>query len=152
MLSERMLELAEPKLLYLVDYWHEQSKLRDRHSDATHLRNLRVTMTRMREHIACGRVRVLCALSELGSVLIPDSSLDWVYIDGDHTYEGCKNDLSVWPAKVRAGGVVAGHDYSPEREALQGVTAAVDEHIAALGDVALGLTAESKASFWYVKP
>jgi len=42
---------------------------------------------------------------------IPDGSLDFVYIDGDHSYEGCKKDLEVWFPKVSRGGLFSGHDY-----------------------------------------
>lgn len=42
---------------------------------------------------------------------IPDDSLDFVYIDGDHSYTGCKTDLEVYYKKVKAGGLFAGHDY-----------------------------------------
>lgn len=41
-----------------------------------------------------------------------DNSLDFVYIDADHTYEGISADLPAWYAKVRPGGVVSGHDYA----------------------------------------
>lgn len=42
---------------------------------------------------------------------LPDSSLDAVYIDADHSYEGCYNDLQLAFKKVRSGGYIAGHDY-----------------------------------------
>jgi predicted O-methyltransferase YrrM len=42
---------------------------------------------------------------------IEDGSLDFVYIDGDHQYESCKNDIKLWLPKVKKGGVIAGHDY-----------------------------------------
>ena len=41
-----------------------------------------------------------------------DGELDLVYIDGDHRYEGVLADLNGWKAKLRAGGVMAGHDWS----------------------------------------
>lgn len=37
--------------------------------------------------------------------------LDMVFIDGDHTYEGCKGDLDIWVPHVKKGGIVAVHDY-----------------------------------------
>ena len=38
-------------------------------------------------------------------------SLDFVYIDGDHSLEGIYEDIKAWTPKVRIGGIVAGHDY-----------------------------------------
>ena len=40
-----------------------------------------------------------------------DGSLDFVYIDGDHSYESCKKDIQMWLPKVKQGGIIAGHDY-----------------------------------------
>ena len=38
--------------------------------------------------------------------------LDWVYVDGDHSYEGCLNDLR-WSYKaVKSGGIILGDDYN----------------------------------------
>jgi hypothetical protein len=41
-----------------------------------------------------------------------DGELDLVYIDGDHRHEGVLADLNGWKPKLRAGGVMAGHDWS----------------------------------------
>jgi predicted O-methyltransferase YrrM len=40
-----------------------------------------------------------------------DDSLDFVFIDGDHRYECVLADIRAWLPKVKAGGVIAGHDY-----------------------------------------
>lgn len=42
---------------------------------------------------------------------IPDNSLDFVYIDGDHSFRYIAEDLYEWAKKVRSGGVISGHDY-----------------------------------------
>ncbi len=42
---------------------------------------------------------------------IPDGSLDFVYIDGDHKFRYIAEDLVEWSRKVRKGGIVSGHDY-----------------------------------------
>lgn len=42
---------------------------------------------------------------------LADGSLDAVYIDADHSYEGCLSDLELAYQKVRPGGWIAGHDY-----------------------------------------
>lgn len=45
------------------------------------------------------------------SKLYKDESLDFVFIDADHTYEAVLNDIHHWFPKVKHGGHIAGHDY-----------------------------------------
>lgn len=44
---------------------------------------------------------------------IPDSWADMVFIDGDHSKEATTRDLQLYYPKLRSGGLLAGHDYSP---------------------------------------
>lgn len=39
------------------------------------------------------------------------SSLDLVYIDGNHAYDYVIDDIQLWLPKVKKGGYLAGHDY-----------------------------------------
>lgn len=41
-----------------------------------------------------------------------DGSLDFIFIDGDHSYERCYEDLNLWYSKIRPGGLFSGHDFS----------------------------------------
>jgi len=41
-----------------------------------------------------------------------DQSVDFAFIDGDHSYEGCKRDIIAWLPKIKSGGILAGHDYA----------------------------------------
>lgn len=43
--------------------------------------------------------------------LFADESLDFVYIDGNHSFEAVTQDLALWYPKVRPGGLFSGHDY-----------------------------------------
>jgi len=40
-----------------------------------------------------------------------DESIDYIFIDGDHTHKGFKKDIECWFPKVKYGGIVSGHDY-----------------------------------------
>jgi hypothetical protein len=42
---------------------------------------------------------------------IPDESLDFVYIDGNHSFKFVVEDIYEWSKKVKKGGVISGHDY-----------------------------------------
>ncbi len=55
-----------------------------------------------------------------------DGSLDWVHIDGDHSFDAAVQDIIKWAPKVREGGLVLVHDYC--RFGLSGVINAVDAY------------------------
>ena len=42
---------------------------------------------------------------------IPKWSLDFVYIDADHSFNHVMQDIITWSDRVRPGGIVSGHDY-----------------------------------------
>jgi hypothetical protein len=42
---------------------------------------------------------------------IPDDSLDFVYIDGNHSIRYVIEDIYEWNKKVKVGGIISGHDY-----------------------------------------
>jgi len=49
--------------------------------------------------------------SEIAVQDIPYDSLDFVYIDGDHSYDYVMTDIILYSRRVRPGGIVSGHDY-----------------------------------------
>lgn len=42
---------------------------------------------------------------------LQDNSIDVIYLDGDHSYDGVKVDLSLSFQKIKNGGWITGHDY-----------------------------------------
>jgi len=47
------------------------------------------------------------------TVLFENNSIDFAFIDGDHTYEGVESDFARYGALVRPGGLIAIHDILP---------------------------------------
>lgn len=45
--------------------------------------------------------------------ILGDSKLDFLFIDGDHTYEGVKRDFEIYAGFVKKGGIAALHDIVP---------------------------------------
>jgi hypothetical protein len=59
-----------------------------------------------------GKVSMLRMFSHDAAKLIPDQSLSFVYIDGNHFYKYVKADLNDFWAKLAPGGMMAGHDWT----------------------------------------
>ena len=63
---------------------------------------------RLRPYRYCTLVR---AFSTEAARAVPRRSLDFVYIDANHTCEAVTADLEAWAPRVKPGGILAGHDY-----------------------------------------
>lgn len=55
-------------------------------------------------------VEVKRMLTSEAALEVPDGSLDFVFIDADHTASGVRRDILEWTPKVRKGGLISGHD------------------------------------------
>lgn len=53
----------------------------------------------------------LLTITSLDASKIIDK-LDFIFIDGDHSYERCYEDLNLWYDKIRPGGLFSGHDFT----------------------------------------
>jgi hypothetical protein len=53
--------------------------------------------------------------SEQAASAVPNRSLDYVYLDGNHGLLYVIQDLYLWLPKIRKGGMIAGHDYIQRR-------------------------------------
>lgn len=53
-----------------------------------------------------------------------DESIDFIFIDANHTYEFVKKDIAAYLPKMKKGGIMAGHDYNMSHP---GVIQAVNE-------------------------
>lgn len=153
--------------LILIDPWQDLDSYRDSwHApQITWERRLRLTKSRIRPHR--DRVTILRRTSAEAAETIKADSLDFVYIDANHAYAHAKADLRLWSARVKPGGVVAGHDYfnalpdkdmnprhkvplgmPPEELTSYGVKAAVDEY-ARERDLQLHVTTADEWPTWY---
>lgn len=70
------------------------------------------------------RRRLMVMNSLEAANMIRWTSLDLVFIDGNHSYESVKADIDAWEPKLQSKGILAGHDYN---RGHCGVMKAVDE-------------------------
>jgi hypothetical protein len=126
--AELMLKLIPDLHLLLVDpymcYVYEIRRQKRRNRWKWH----QPTMDRLRQHalmrLSNRNVKWLMLTSEQAAMHVQDGSLDFVYIDGNHSYNFIMQDIILWAGKVRAGGIVSGHDYG-----ISDVRRAVDLYV-----------------------
>jgi hypothetical protein len=76
------------------------------------------------QHLAAAGVADLVEVIEGDSAdsasLFEPCSVDFVFIDAEHTRVAVRRDILAWENRVKPGGVLAGHDYdwTPVREAV----------------------------------
>jgi len=143
----RLLLRRDGLFLYMVDSWlpaEEQpehyARTKDYHAHLPIELQRHYYFTAMvNTEFAEDRRRVLRMDSVEASRQVANGSLDFVFIDANHTYQGCTADIEAWLPKVKVGGLLCGHDYKntdfPEFE----VDRAVDETVKRNGwDLDLG--------------
>lgn len=96
--------------LYMVDAWQTLDQTGDGgFPQEWHDKNYLDAVERVKSF--GDKARILRGKSVDMAQQIKDGMLDWIYIDANHSYEGCAKDLIAWEKKVRLGGIIAGHDY-----------------------------------------
>lgn len=147
--AEHLCQTIPGLTLTCVDPWRPMKDYHERKNDAARLeRAYQITQERLKSY-DCTFLR----MTSLEAVQrIPDGSLDFVYIDGNHSKASVLADLRAWSPKVRSGGIVAGHDYrSDDRKAFIEVKDAVDQFTFERGIAPVYLlTADKSPSFFWV--
>jgi Methyltransferase domain len=125
--SARLLRRTKPTELHLIDPWthteaegYEKAAFARRDADEMDAmyRDVRKRFDG-RKNVVLHRLSSLDAVAELGS-------LDFAYIDGDHTYDAVLADLNAYWPLIRPGGCIAGDDYDIKGWWENGVTRAVE--------------------------
>lgn len=159
--------------LFMVDVWRplSQEEYDDQSNHANHSTAYKEAMDNTKEHAE--RAHMIRCKGEVAANLFNDWSLDFVYIDANHTYEAVVEDISLWYPKIKSGGILAGHDYlklnyeegvkniplmlwneeTPDQQnyaGMFGVNPAVDEFVKREG-YQLNVTDEFLGTWWIIK-
>lgn len=101
-----------PRKLFLCDPWDSSCPSGDADGNNVRVYKLPEEYLRLQEKYSRRpEVQLLKGYSPDALRDIPTQSLDFVYIDGDHSYEGCLRDLRAALHLVKPGGWICGHDY-----------------------------------------
>jgi SAM-dependent methyltransferase len=92
--AEKMVAQVQPERLHLFDI--DDAPLRARSTDL-------LTRPNVTLHVGDSS-RLLSGF--------PDDHFDWIYVDGDHSYEGVSRDIRVARNKVKPGGLLIFNDFT----------------------------------------
>ncbi len=135
---------ANPRLqLLCVDAWRAYKGYRE-HVTQAKLDGFYETTT---ARLARYRADVWRMFSVEAAMTVADGSLDFAYLDANHNREHVEADIAAWAPKVRAGGVLAGHDYCRRKRMTYGVIEAVQAYAASVGRPVLVLRGDRSPSW-----
>jgi methyltransferase family protein len=109
--SATILAIVKPRVMYLVDEWREGAVVTCGGEAIEGVELFRRINERFQDRIATNVVQVIRGTSHVVAEKFADASLDWVYVDADHSFEAVLRDLRAYYPKVRPHGWIAGHDY-----------------------------------------
>lgn len=104
---------SNPKAkLYSIDPWRPQQG----YTDFTKKETFKKAFEKTRARLSRYNCEIIKKLSLEAVKDFADESLDFVYIDGNHSFQACTNDIVEWSKKVKQGGIISGHDYIRHRK------------------------------------
>ncbi len=134
--AEHIIETVKPQKLYLIDPWTAAKSARHAGSwyetvDQDYMDHVYAMVSkRFADASLSNRVTILRDYSSMALSTLQDGELDWVYIDGDHSYEAVREDLALSFQKVRSGGFISGDDHEVvDKWWKDGVVRAVREFV-----------------------
>ena len=95
-----MLKLLDIKKMFFVDPYLPHS------TGCKHYKKAKKILSKWQN-----KIYFRLAKSDDASKMFRDHYFDFIYIDGDHSYEAVKRDIELYYPKVKIGGVLGGHDF-----------------------------------------
>ncbi len=107
-----LINCCNPKLLWLIDCWEHQK------DEVYHEPDFNLEQDKMvvryhdvvRKFKDCPNVRIVRDYSISATRLFDKESVDFVYIDANHSEDSCYKDIVSWWPIVKIGGCLSGHD------------------------------------------
>jgi hypothetical protein len=123
--------------LYCIDPWGESPRLKRKYEMC-------------QRKFANYNVKLMKMTSMEAVKEFEDNSLDFAYIDGNHTFDFVMTDIIFWSYKVRPCGIIACHDYFALQSA--GVVKAVDTYCFCHNIRPYYVTREIYPTAFWIKP
>ena len=100
--SNSILTINSPKKLHLIDAWGSKRYNQEKRKKVE---------SRFHKNIENKTVELNIGLSTKVVTNFQENYFDWVYIDTSHSYETTIMELELYRKKMKADGIIAGHDF-----------------------------------------
>ncbi|MFT7644520.1 MAG: hypothetical protein ACI9BF_000169 [Candidatus Paceibacteria bacterium] len=117
--SKRIIQVAKPKKLYLIDPWkyfgedYFYNREQPEQKFMQEAQDMRYEMVKesFANELSSNTVEIIRGTSDEAASKFEDEIFDFVYIDGNHSYDFVKQDITTYYKKTKPNGIVAGDDY-----------------------------------------
>ncbi len=119
--SEKILRINQPKKLFLIDLWQNNSRYGGME---------KIVKEKFFDSNSTGRIEICQGKSVDVLKQFDDDYFDWIYIDTVHDYHTTREELMIAAKKVKNNGYICGDDYTSRSNSLgikYGVIEAVHE-------------------------
>lgn len=113
----KLLSGADISKLYLIDPY---DKVSCKYFDYDRVIDFSLCVTRLKKF--SNKIKYIKMYSNRAKNLFSNGELDFVYIDGDHSFKGCLEDIRNYFPLIKKHGIIGGHDFCMN---YKGVTQAV---------------------------
>ncbi len=123
--SEALCKANSDLKLYCIDPWKDYEEYTEGKDQRWYSDNYIIAKKRLKLY-NCEIIKKssMSAIKDFA----PDS-LDFVFIDANHSFDYALEDISGWSKIVKKGGIISGHDYKDNKNMHPGVFKAVDLYV-----------------------
>lgn len=122
--AEQLLRGIPGLQLLCIDPWLPYTEGTEVHDQE----NISAIYHEAHERLTPLNANVLRATSMEAVQYIDNNSLDFIFIDGNHSYSYVLEDITEWYKKLKPGGIMVGHDYKEDKVNDYGVIEAVQKY------------------------
>ena len=104
-------------IIYAIDLFDDSYA----HKNYDHLDGLRYELFNKNTQAYKHLIKPIHSYSWTAAEMFENQSVDFVFIDADHSYESVCKDIDGWLDKIKKGGILSGHDYFNSKEVKRAV-------------------------------
>jgi predicted O-methyltransferase YrrM len=113
----KQLKEKEGAVLYAIDFWDTAPNREGRVDLPDDYPNIyEIYLENIKRVFAPNLVKNIKGCTWEAASQFEDDSVDFIYIDADHTEKGVTMDIKHWWPKLKKHGIMAGHDYHPDNK------------------------------------